>query len=147
MKSNDTVLVHEDSIIMDMTTLGNDDQDLKYIELEKLCFDLQLTIRNMQQSMDEQNERMNLMSGQIHELKDELNVIKRDGIMIKKKDDIKEDGNKDKKSETMGFIKNKMYDGWSLFKEKVFKEQDIISFERSVWENIYHSLFSYFMNG
>ena len=120
------------------------DMESGYEALESVCDSLQVTVKTMQQVMDEQKIKIESMTQQMDEMKNE---IKRFEARFNERanDEVKEKKLKKQKSESESFMASAMkyFDyGWDRMKER-----EIVSFQRSVWENIYHSLFMYFMNG
>merc|ERR1712154_72784 len=107
---------------------------------------------------DEQDNRINLMQQQINNLKIKDELKGKQYIKINKYteeikyDEMKKDMNLNLNlnQKNRSFVNRTMayFDyGWDVFKEKISEKEDIISFQRTKWENIYHSLFAYFMNG
>eukprot|EP01084_Bolivina_argentea_P303377 523758_1 len=115
--------------------------ETKYNNLELICQDLQIALREIQVTMNENNITVNLMQKRMRQMQNEIKEFECvDGKMpLKLRDELVEENVSVNNVKDSGFL--------DKLKNKILEEQNIISFERSKWENIYHSLFCYFMNG
>eukprot|EP01083_Nonionella_stella_P074300 201491_1 len=142
-QSNTTVLIHGDYEILQS----------KYDALETQCDEMQMTMRSMQQAMEEQKNRIDGLTQEMQEMKDNVKVKPLEktqqtvAVPLVKDEALAEKKQKNKTRLSMQYFDKNYGKFWDKFKSKVLRESERISFERSKWENLYHSLLMYFMNG
>merc|ERR1712228_716966 len=120
------------------------EMETKYKALNAMFDSLQMTVNAMKQSMDAQNAKINEMNEKMNKMKNELTQFQNRFDKMNN-DEIKEQKLEEVNDENLSLMASTMkyFDyGWDHIKER-----EIVSFERSFIENIYHSLFMYFMNG